>query len=224
MLNMLIQHFANGNKSRFANMLGVSPQAINTWMVRKTFNSELIFEKIPEISPRWLLSGNGNMLDIRDKSTVKTQVNNAISTNCECIDVETSELPIVPSDLVRVPNLDIYEVIHSRDDIPMQPVVRQFPPGDLFHRITTHSMEPSICAGDKLLLDAYPQGEERIIPGYPYVVDTRPNGFVTRLLYNHPNGYLARAYKPDIYPDFIIPHEDVIRIYRIVGLLRINVQ
>lgn len=61
-LNALIAHFAEGNKSRFASKLGVSPQAISTWEKRNTFDAELIFTKCENINGTWLLSGLGEML------------------------------------------------------------------------------------------------------------------------------------------------------------------
>lgn len=42
----LIGHFSNGNKSEFARMIGVSPQAINTWISRDTFDIETIYSKM----------------------------------------------------------------------------------------------------------------------------------------------------------------------------------
>ena len=58
----LIGHFSNGNKSEFARMIGVSPQAINTWISRDTFDIETIYSKCVNISPEWLLTGKGSML------------------------------------------------------------------------------------------------------------------------------------------------------------------
>lgn len=58
----LIGHFSNGNKSEFARMIGVSPQAINTWISRDTFDIETIYSKCVNISPEWLLTGKGPML------------------------------------------------------------------------------------------------------------------------------------------------------------------
>ena len=58
----LIGHFSNGNKSEFARMIGVSPQAINTWISRDTFDIEIIYSKCVNISPEWLLTGKGPML------------------------------------------------------------------------------------------------------------------------------------------------------------------
>lgn len=62
MLEQLISHFFNGNKAKFALMLGVRPQTINTWLGRNTFDVELIYTKCEVISGDWLLNGgNGNM-------------------------------------------------------------------------------------------------------------------------------------------------------------------
>lgn len=221
MLDALITHYANGNKTQFAKILGVTPQAVNSWMTRGTFNSELFFEKFKDISPIWLLSGTGPMII----GTQNASCNINISNTSDCEECEVEELPIIPAKIVNAPSVDVYKYISDNENnIETAPVVQQFPDSTAFYRIKTKAMEPNICAGDMLALAAYPVGHERIVPGDPYSVDTNTNGLVTRLLFNHPDGFLARSYNPDKYPDFVIAREEIIRIFRIVGLLRINVQ
>lgn len=58
----LIEHYSDGNKSEFARMIGVSPQAVNTWISRNTFDIDIIYAKCVNISPEWLLTGKGPML------------------------------------------------------------------------------------------------------------------------------------------------------------------
>ena len=58
----LIDHFANGNKTQFAGMIGVSPQGLSTWISRDTFDTERIYSKCVNVSPHWLLTGEGPML------------------------------------------------------------------------------------------------------------------------------------------------------------------
>lgn len=41
----LIEHYSDGNKSEFARMIGVSPQAVNTWISRNTFDIDIIYAK-----------------------------------------------------------------------------------------------------------------------------------------------------------------------------------
>lgn len=61
-LECLINHFTDGNKSAFAKKLGVKPQTINTWLLRNTFDIDLIYSKCAGISASWLLTGEGEML------------------------------------------------------------------------------------------------------------------------------------------------------------------
>lgn len=60
-LEHLVAHYADGNKTAFARMLGVAPQTISTWMRRNVFDVELIYSKCEDLSARWLLAGEGQM-------------------------------------------------------------------------------------------------------------------------------------------------------------------
>lgn len=62
MLKAIVSHYTEGNKARFANLLGVSAQTISAWGARNTFDSELIYTKCSDISADWLLTGRGSML------------------------------------------------------------------------------------------------------------------------------------------------------------------
>lgn len=63
MLEMLISHYTNGNKTKFAAILGVKAQTINSWEKRDSFDHELIYSSFDDISGDWLLSGGrGEML------------------------------------------------------------------------------------------------------------------------------------------------------------------
>lgn len=74
-LECLINHYTDGNKARFANMLGVKPQTINSWLSRGTFDIDLIYSKCEALSGDWLLSGEGNM--IKNPHFANTSNNNA---------------------------------------------------------------------------------------------------------------------------------------------------
>ena len=62
MLECLINYYSDGNKSRFASMLKIRPQTINSWMIRNTMDIELVYKCCDGVSPDWLLSGEGEML------------------------------------------------------------------------------------------------------------------------------------------------------------------
>lgn len=70
----LIEHYSDGNKSEFARMIGVSPQAVNTWISRNTFDIDIVYAKCVNISPEWLLTGKGHMLKpTTEESQVKVK-------------------------------------------------------------------------------------------------------------------------------------------------------
>lgn len=64
MLEQLISHYTGGNKAQFAKLLGVKPQTINSWILRNTYDAELIYAKCDGVSGDWLLSGDGEMLKL----------------------------------------------------------------------------------------------------------------------------------------------------------------
>ena len=72
-LNMLIEHYSNGNKTQFANKLGISPQGLSTWLSRDMYDIELLYSKCENVSAEWLLTGDGPML-IDEFFSQETQV------------------------------------------------------------------------------------------------------------------------------------------------------
>lgn len=87
MLEQLIDHYTNGNKSKFANMLGIKPQTINTWMARETFDAELIYSKCDSVSGDWLLSGEGEMIkaDTHFENISSENVNKELLELCKSL-------------------------------------------------------------------------------------------------------------------------------------------
>lgn len=73
MLLQLIQQYEDGNKTRFAKRLGLTPQGISTWLSRGTIDYELVYAKCEELDAAWLLTGEGSML----RSEPQSQTNQA---------------------------------------------------------------------------------------------------------------------------------------------------
>lgn len=71
MLEQLINYYTDGNKTRFAEQIGVKPQTINSWLTRNSYDAELIYSKCVNVSADWLLSGEGSM--------IKNEINHTIS-------------------------------------------------------------------------------------------------------------------------------------------------
>ena len=63
MLNDLINYYADGNKSKFARILGVTPQVIIGWSARSSMSKELLYQNLEGLSAHWLLTdGDGDMI------------------------------------------------------------------------------------------------------------------------------------------------------------------
>ena len=227
----------------FCDALGVSNSYVHS--IRKSIAPDKlskIRESYPDLNIEWLLTGKGEMLNSGrpvSGSVVVTNngqingnnnmnVTHTHSSSAEQCDEdvpmsEVEELPIIPSKIVNEPTIDVYSYINE-NNTDTTPKVPQLPKASAGYKIKSRAMEPDIYPGDMLFLEPYPVGEEHIVPGDPYVVDTSTNGLVTRyLFYSDDGGFLAVSKNPDRYPNFVIKREHINSISRIVGLLRLNV-
>jgi len=68
MIKALASHYTDGNKAAFARLLGISPQTLSSWETRDIFDAELIYKKCKDISAKWLLSCEGNMLETQPEA------------------------------------------------------------------------------------------------------------------------------------------------------------
>lgn len=93
---------------------------------------------------------------------------------------------------------------------------------DMYWRVREDAMMPKFMRGDILALAHLPKGA--VFPnGSPMVVDTRPFGFVFRRVYDIGDALDCRvANKESGYTDTVMQKSQVIRLYRVVGLLRIG--
>lgn len=85
MLEQIVNHYTDGNKAKFANMLGVKPQTINTWLLRNTYDAELIYSKCDNISGDWLLSGEGEMIKSIQGEYIDVRQDNELLNLCKLL-------------------------------------------------------------------------------------------------------------------------------------------
>lgn len=190
---------------------------------------------------KWLLTGEGEMLASKDNPIIysgdniiqgngisniqqvngqSTVVTHPSTTNDES-DADFERAPIIPQNWAKRPNFDTYEAVQENlDKVELSDVVVADLPISAWHRITSNCMYPYCFAGDKVALTEIPD-KKTIIPGDIYGIDTKSNGMIIRILFPVDGGFRAHAYNSMEYPDFVIPHTDVIRVFRKVGLFRI---
>lgn len=101
MLDMVINHFSEGNKAKFASRLGISPQALSMWFARNSFDAELIFKNCEGISGDWLLSGEGEMINTSRSVNTELQTEN-INLKIEIARLKALILPTKDSKIYNV--------------------------------------------------------------------------------------------------------------------------
>lgn len=156
----LIDHYANGNKTQFAKLIGLSPQGLSSWISRNTFDTDLIYSKCVNISPHWLITGDGNMLDNSQDSDLRTPT--------------TSMNPSIGTPYYDVDFIGGFdEVFNSQVNIPATNIViRGFEKASLWCNVTGHSMEPKINHGDIIALRQCTLNDIQYGEIYAVVLDT----------------------------------------------------
>lgn len=64
---------------QFADFLGISPQLLNNWKKRNTFDAEVLVSKFPEVNARFIVTGEGDFLtsevNKQDVDELKAKIN-----------------------------------------------------------------------------------------------------------------------------------------------------
>lgn len=194
---------------------------------------ESILSEYPQLNRRWLLTGEGQMLNNSGAPSI-TQTNyngnnNYIVGNANAQDVdyvEAEELPaecapIVPTHLTKSPEVDVLKAVESAErGLEISPIVAYGMDIRMWYRVKDNAMAPYYEVGDMLALSPYEQGSEKVIPGKIYVVDTNSNGMVVRKLFPVSGGYNAKAVNREEFPEFEIEKNEIIRIFRVIMVAR----
>ncbi len=60
-INEIMKHYNFQSDRAFAQFLGITPQGLSNWRVRKTYDIEILYTKCVGINANWLLTGEGEM-------------------------------------------------------------------------------------------------------------------------------------------------------------------
>lgn len=80
----LIDYYADGNRTMFAKMLGITPQTLSNWMKRDTLDFELVHSKCKNLNGDWLLTGEGDITK-REHVTDLREVNKEMLSLCKSL-------------------------------------------------------------------------------------------------------------------------------------------
>lgn len=212
--------YMNLTTKAFEQSIGVSNSYIAN--LRKRMGDDVLkntLSKYPQLNREWLLTGDGQMLNFEVHSGLPetTKLSDTQQPSEEVCEVE--EIPIIPKVACIEPNVDTLSYV-KHNDVTTSPIVHQFPTSDVWYPVFTDTMSPDYLPGDKVALFAYPKGEEEVLNNRAYVIDTKRNGTILCKLTKTDEGYIARYKNPE-YPNDFIKYADVIRIYKVVGLIRV---
>ena len=202
------------------------------------------------INKDWVLFGDGEMIiksadGIQKASTVVNQawannspnamVNAAYNGNITVADSEKTTqniygdrpederkwCPVVPASMAKQGNFDIMGHISKQMGGTFERLYSGTACLDIWHYVTDNDLYPFYQKGDCLGLKAYEPGDHRIKTGNVYVIDTKRDGLIFRRFRLLENGdfesYTFNDSDPQI---FVIPKEDVIRVFSVVLMFR----
>lgn len=204
-----------------ANILDVQQTAVSNQLNGRPFgkNSAAKWSNAFGFRTNWLLTGEGPMFETQEAAHTDGMLEDHPELN------HAEDIPVIPARLFRAPEINIYEYVINSSSVDRLPPVPHFQKHDLFASCPGDAMAPRICRGYLLALRRMPKGST-IINGEIYVIDTKSNGmFLRRIVDNGPEArtltFIAENQKN--FPDFELPYDDIINVFRVVGVLITNI-
>lgn len=192
----------------------------------------------PELNRDWLLYGEGKMLRQPEGCINQSlsNVRNAIvaagdnTGNLTIGDTSThkaeqygySIAPIVPREITRLPDLDVLDYIQGKDNVAQSPVIIKDVPVSMWYMVEDDALSPKFLTGDMVALLSTQKGMVNFVPGRVYAVDTNSRGILLRILFEQGKDLRTHSLNSEAHPDFVIKHNDVIRIYKVLAMYRFN--
>ena len=129
--------------------------------------------------------------------------------------------PVVPTSMARQGNFDIMGHVSKQIGGSMERLYAGTAPIDVWHYVTDNDLYPFYQKGDCLGLKAYDIDDRRIKTGNVYVVDTNRDGFIFRRFRLLENGdFESYTFNESDPQSYVIPQEDIIRVYSVVLMFR----
>lgn len=191
MVQALISHYSNGNKAHFANILGIKPQTINSWITRNTFDAELIYSKCVNVSADWLMTGRGEMLRKNGIPTDLVKTNPQKGENYIPPTAPTGEQPIAhptnnPNEgIPLIPFEAMAGALTSEQTVLEYEceryIVPAFKGADFLINVKGDSMLPTYKSGDMVACKRVPMSDYFFQWNKAYVVDTNQGPLIKRI-------------------------------------------
>ena len=197
-----------------ASVLGVQQAAVSNQLNGRPFgkNSAAKWNKAFGFRKIWLMTGEGPMFDTQANKIREYDLEDHPELNHD------NDIPVIPARLFRAPEIDIYEYVSQSPSVEKLPPVPHFQKHDMFATCPGDAMAPRIKRGYLMALRRVPK-DTVIINGDIYAVDTKSSGMFIRRLISNESSLTCVSENPEVFPTFEIENDDVITIFRVVGIL-----
>ena len=215
---VLIDTLYGGNKRAFANASGISPTVVeNIVGSRHGKPSFDVLTRVcsnANISERWLISGEGEMLKASADGGYKAP-SRSYSVAADSAQSYDSR-PRLPISAAAGALSQLAESVET-DSCEYMPVVAAFPRYDFTITIDGDSMEPDYHSGDELAC-AFVSGPADVKWGKPHILDTT-DGVVFKRIFDGGKSIMCNSINKR-YGNFEVDKADVLHIAAVVGVLR----
>lgn len=207
----LIEYYSNGNKSEFARKMGVSPQAINTWLSRDTFDVDIIYAKCERLSGDWLLTGKGSML-LTDTSVPSEAPATKATSPSEGI-------PLIPFNAMAGALAGEQTALDYECE---RYVVPAFKNADFLMRVQGVSMQPTYLSGDIVACQRVPLSDIFFQWNKTYVLDTSQGALIKRVKPGKDDHHILIVSDNTQYDPFELSRTSIHAIALVIGLIRLE--
>lgn len=130
--------------------------------------------------------------------------------------------PVIPLALTKKPNIDVLATLRNEkiQGVEYLNCASLFADVDAFFRVEDEAMSPYFQKSDLVALCELQEGAF-IVNGNAYVVDTKSNGLIFRILTEKEQNLECHALgNKERYTMFLIPKEQIYRIFKVMGIIR----
>ena len=212
----------NGMKQcDIADALDITQSAVSNQLNGRPFgiNSAKKWSKTFGFSVNWLTTGEGPMFIKKPTTILKADEHEIMGPIHHYVD----EIPVIPAWKFRAPHTDIYKTVMDDPDIETLPAVPHFCKHEMFARCPGDAMSPRLRRGHLMALTKL-DDDAVIVNGDIYAVNTWNEGMIVRRIHDNKDGtWTCTPCDLDRFQPFDIKREDVVNVFRIVGVLITNI-
>lgn len=212
---MLIEHYANGKKSQFANMLGVKAQTINTWISRDTYDTELIFTSCEGVNAEWLITGKGEMLKTKEiKQNANAELPVATKT-----ENPNEGIPLIPIHAMAGAFTGEAQVLECDCE---RYVVPAFKGADFLIPVKGVSMHPRFSSGDIVACKRLNMNNIFFQWNKVYVLDTDQGALIKRLKPGSDKDHVLVVSDNESFDPFELDVHNIYNVALVIGVIRLE--